>query len=1455
MFVLFGLVYSNDYSICPYNSNSFILQKNRYYELKANCLTSVFNLTFTAVNAAGLPPGMQIEENNDIIGEPIVSDTFNVTISSGSYVRTLQILVMDSIPYVSGSLFYRIGKQNDRINKYQGTKYYDSIQTGYYPYDRASNLPSSWYFRDNGPMNYSYHGIKPFTRSTRYVMKASGYMYLPFSGEYEFSVNGDDMVFLFIDDISSTASMCDHTVGNTWPIVVYNAIKKGFFRISFYLIQETSQASLMHFYRSPANKIYGTNETNEDLGKNIPGSYFPTTDYSEYGLPEVKYLKRHYSFRLNQPFSILPSSYNDHGGDDINFTASCTNDEISISNRGVIMGSISTEEIIPCRISMTTPHGVGLFDMTIEANNSFGVAGLNVDVYKPNGLRCNYHQKENLKQSYIKTGSILYEQSALPFDGLSTEYLENFVLSYNGYVFLPSKERYTFRITAYGSYQLSIGGINIYDFQCSHSVNEIVKTESGYIPIEIIYWTLSSPLKSLKLEWSSESNPMFEVIPATQFASLNKITYQSPKAVYIKGNQIQNKLLNIFKNINLSTIKSIPGLPSGLSFNAGGDIIGTAMQAQALKRYYILYELNNFQNNIEISIEILESNQNLPTLSYNNITKSSIEQISELPIGTEGFTGYYEVRKPLQKGLKLDSRTGEISGNGVGAGKKEVEILFVSNRGIRSHNMMIEITPCQRGNPMTLTYLVCNGSVSIIKEKEKIYNNADMNNCIENKFAFCFEGGEILEIESIGYGSYSLISTDLAYIYEEFGNGSFSKKLEILQFREEIPTVDYGSDELKLATEGVSFSPLITNGGKDCMISPALPEDLKIESSTGRIYGKTAESFDSFFSVICSNSFGTSLKRTIRLLANYCEDIWTICAVSFDLSRGKIVYNFKQVNSNTSLVAFEKTAPANFIEKFGFCLEKGMYILNYDFEGSSIYFSTSIRFSGSSGGSKGQEFLLTYIAPIRDIFSSSIYYEFWNEAVTVPWPNYRGNFKERNTITTYYRIEFPFVHHFDRFSYIEMKFKSDGAVIIYLNNHLVYRRGLGQKYSQNDYSKILYSVDEIKEVRLNVNALKQGNNIMGIEIHKHAQSLPKDPFILINLEVFSDPNKCTIINTYDPPMLIKNTRGYEYSRELANNNSLSTNHVVNNLNKQTPINLSDPDSWMDEYLMWTETPEEYGRINGLKNDYFNATGVLGSQNPLDITMGFPSNIAETFTQYSIQTGVDRDDRDPWSWTLYGSYDNTTGDWDLLHEVTNSEITSERGAIQTFQMFNQYQSYEYYRFIFTKTRNSTEALHFARIHLQHCKPRYCGSAEDFPESKAGFTASTPRECDHGYFALQHRDCKLTSNEVPTWSSSIIKDDCKKIPTKLIFDELIFYNKYESTCLFKNDGEISPVVFITNFRFEYSIILDPVTGIFSGIYDSMDGYREEISDQFEVKIAHEHFVISSMVDLKYKSISFS
>lgn len=569
----------------------------------------------------------------------------------------------------------------------------------------------------------------------------------------------------------------------------------------------------------------------------------------------------------------------------------------------------------------------------------------------------------------------------------------------------------------------------------------------------------------------------------------------------------------------------------------------------------------------------------------------------------------------------------------------------------------------------------------------------------------------------------------------------------------------------------------------------------------------------------------------------------------------EVTIDFREKDTSEAIISL-KNITENYYFIKAVCVNPGVYILNLtssekwdeDNYVSTVY-NGEERIYRYPEINSTELLFFSYITSSSMIKRSDTYIWNWYNLPEIDWIDYPNEFPDRLTTTTYYRLEFNFNYIYDPFSYILCKLRSDGAIVIYLNGHLLYRRGLGSDFFRSDYSKKLYSSSEIKEIRLNANALLIGKNILGIEIHKHSTSQKSDPFKLIEFILKSDTNQCTVTNTYDPPMLIKNTRGYEYYREQNIDNNPTTKHVVNNLNIPNP---SKEDFWYDQYLMWTITPDWYiEELSGLKNDFINATGELNEKNPLDITMGYPNNIAETFTQYKIQTGPDYNQRDPWSWKMYGSYDNTTGDWDLLQEVKNSEITTNRLTFQTYPLLNQYQSYEYYRFVFTKYRDILFpiGLHLARLHFLHCKPRYCREEGNFPKSRVGFTASIP--CKSGFVGSIERKCILDNKENPYWGVEI--ENCRSQSTILRYSsELIFYKGYSNSINPVYDNEVKPIQFETNCTFPIGISLNPESGVISG--NSSESLDENIfieRKMCNISLINKSNTIFDVFEFTYKS----
>lgn len=486
------------------------------------------------------------------------------------------------------------------------------------------------------------------------------------------------------------------------------------------------------------------------------------------------------------------------------------------------------------------------------------------------------------------------------------------------------------------------------------------------------------------------------------------------------------------------------------------------------------------------------------------------------------------------------------------------------------------------------------------------------------------------------------------------------------------------------------------------------------------------------------------------------------------------------------------------------------------------------------------------LVSLSDIKYSDQFKENWYITDNSEWPVKSGTYPDRNSVTRYYLTSFTFTGNLDLTSYIKVKFKCDAGVVVYLNGKIVYRRGLGKIFVNDEFSKTEYPTDEIKELWITHAALKIGENILGFEIHKHLNSLARDSFDILSVDFVSDEiDLCTVTNKYEPTMFIHSTRGYEYDR--SNDTFTTKGHVANNLNKLSSINMQD---WLDGYCV----------LNKYQNDYNMPQGNHGQpspEEPLNITMRYPENIAKTFTQYYLVVNFNNQyDFAPWIWTFHGSYDNSTetnGDWDLLQTIPEAGFPTPNASKKTFQLFNQYQSYDYFRIMITRKRGQggMDQTFLHRLHVQYCKPRYCEADGEFPKSKAGFIASIP--CPFGHIGSKDRNCKLNDGEVPFWEVAV-DNNCKQVPTFLNYEDLTFYKGYNEVFIPTYDEGITPLNFETNCTFPNGISLNS-NGQISGTSSAdIDGGSFVLEMKCRITLVHQLQNYSEVVDFTYKSKTF-
>lgn len=88
--------------------------------------------------------------------------------------------------------------------------------------------------------------------------------------------------------------------------------------------------------------------------------------------------------------------------------------------------------------------------------------------------------------------------------------------------------------------------------------------------------------------------------------------------------------------------------------------------------------------------------------------------------------------------------------------------------------------------------------------------------------------------------------------------------------------------------------------------------------------------------------------------------------------------------------------------------------------------------------------------------------------------------------------------------------------------------------------------------------------------------------------------------------------------------------------------------------------------------------------------------AVTVNAYTVTSGNDAPERDPFNWTLAGSNDGTT--WETLHTVTEATF-SDRNKVNIY-LLNSEASYSSFRFSITENAGETTLMQISEWRLLH-----------------------------------------------------------------------------------------------------------------------------------------------------------
>jgi len=312
-----------------------------------------------------------------------------------------------------------------------------------------------------------------------------------------------------------------------------------------------------------------------------------------------------------------------------------------------------------------------------------------------------------------------------------------------------------------------------------------------------------------------------------------------------------------------------PALPSGLAFDTStGNISGTATELLARSMFTITGTNTGGTSTAYINLTVVDE---LPTIAYSpddlSMTNNTVS--SDLPLAPS-LTGAGEIvswtiSPTLPNGLAFDTSTGVLSGTPIELFDRTMFTVNATNTGGTAtayiNITVIDVVPSVAYSPDDLS--MTNNTVSSDLPLEPTLTGAGelvtwtISPALPSGLAFDTSTGTIS-------GTATELLARSMFVINGTNSGGTATTYVNITVIDVVPNVAYSPDDLSMINNTVSndlpLAPTLTGAGEiiSWTISPALPNGLSFDTSTGVLSGTPIELFNrTMFTVNATNSGGT----------------------------------------------------------------------------------------------------------------------------------------------------------------------------------------------------------------------------------------------------------------------------------------------------------------------------------------------------------------------------------------------------------------------------------------------------------------------------------------------------------------------------------------------------------------------------------------------------------------------
>ena len=858
------------------------------------------------------------------------------------------------------------------------------------------------------------------------------------------------------------------------------------------------------------------------------------------------------------------------------------------------------------------------------------------------------------------------------------------------------------------------------------------------------------------------------------------LSYEYEQAHYFQGVNIAENSPRLFSIESCNNYQIVPALPNGLSINVvTGTISGAPIAEQALMQYTvscaapsgIVSTTIRFDVFYELAPSGLSLYQNGSPIGANTVMLNPGAAMSQIYVNGDYNGVSFAISPALPSGLDFNTATGSISGTPYEPSEAKAYVITARNNGgIMTMSLTLGVRPCKGSGWTNDLYMIKmisgygtvtiqdNGSTAQCSTGSYDSNgNAVLSNCYStlnqnNVMMICMPPSATAKIELTCQEN----SGCLTQIYRSDNNrwpsrfthteshpAPYVDTWDFPSTLTPLTSVSLSLNETTVYMESPMISVTITPNGcfKEITVEPSLGVDFTMDLEDPKINMEINGVVKSVFTVTAKGDAGTA-SATLTVFFKECGD---------NGDRGILkcvmvtkVYGYEQSytlkNQETGeVIASGSNFASNAEYTNTYCVPVGDYVANlYDSYGDGWSTGSFLNLYDQDNNLI-QEFT---IAPTYDRTATSYTGYFsvvssskrniwkammnkepkkgWNaiDFDDSAWPETTTSvfYQNWSQNTIYFRYAFE-VTDAIKYPLVQYGIWYKDGIIIYLNGEEVYRRNMPSgTIRHNTMASSMYEGYYQRVGSAPGYLLKDGKNVVAVEIHKHASTSGEIQFA-----------------------------GYANALQGDCISRVSGGTITESSFFNQPTN-SAAQAWdRNENTEWIENGSPAWTVysyNFDRMEWVNRLGLVSSSNA---------------------------ERDPKEFHLYGSTDGVN--WEELYgKKTNSLFTGRRQR-QEFMMLNHLSAFSKYKFEMIDSVSGFNKLSMAVIDIMSCQLNYCVMDGGFPGVMSDETSVA--DCPEGFIGEMFRKCQLAALR-PQWEEADLSH-CRSTepPKKTVYIDTVYY----------------------------------------------------------------------------------